>query len=81
MFTDLKAVSDAARPIFDSIKSSLIQEHPNAFVSIEPESKEYFLGATLSDAVAEARKKYPTRLVHTFRLGHTATVHFAIHFR
>ena len=81
MFADIKAVSDAARPIFDAIKSSLIQEHLNSFVSIEPESKEYFLGPTLSDAVAEAKKKYPDRLVHTFRLGHAATVHFGMHVR
>ncbi|MFN7845526.1 MAG: hypothetical protein ACK5YR_05635 [Pirellula sp.] len=81
MFADIKAVSDAARPIFESIKSSLMKEHVNSFVSIEPESKEFFLGPTLSDAVAEAKKKYPNRLVHTFRLGHTATVHFGMHVR
>lgn len=81
MFADIKAVSDAARPIFESIKSSLMKEHVNSFVSIEPESREFFLGPTLSDAVAAAKKKYPNRLVHTFRLGHTATVHFGMHVR
>ena len=81
MLADVKAVSESARPIFDAIKASLLPEYVNSFVSIEPESKDYFLGPTLSDAVAAARKKYPERLVHTFRLGHTATVHFGMHVR
>ena len=78
---DVKTVAAAARPIFDAIQPTLLPQHVNSFVSIEPESHEYFLGATLSDAVALARKKYPNRLVHTFRLGHSATVHFGLHVR
>ena len=79
MLADVKAVSEAARPIFDAIKASLLPDHLNSFVSIEPQSKDFFLGPTLSDAVAAARDKHPDRLVHTFRLGHAATVHFGMH--
>jgi hypothetical protein len=81
MLVDVKAVSEAARPIFESIQASLLPEFANSFVSIEPESKDYFIGPTISDAVASARKKHPGRLVHTFRLGHAVAVHFGMHVR
>ena len=71
-----ETVAAAARPIFDQIKESLMPEHQNQFVSIEPESRDFFIGETISDAIAKARQKYPNRLVHTYRLGHTAAVHF-----
>jgi hypothetical protein len=44
MLPEVKTVSEAARPIFDAIKASLLPEHVNSFVSIEPESRDYFLG-------------------------------------
>jgi hypothetical protein len=45
------------------------------FVAIEPESGEYFLGDTFDEAVKSARTKYPTRLSHTIRIGHSAAFH------
>jgi hypothetical protein len=47
----------------------------NAFVAIEPESGEYFLGHTLSEAAQKARSAFPNRKTFTLRVGHTATVH------
>lgn len=73
-----KSVANAARPIYELLKSQLEAAHPNRFVAIEPSSGEYFISDTLSDAIGQSRKKYPDRLVHTFRIGHTATVHFGM---
>ena len=71
-----KSVADAARPIFESLKDFLEAEHLNRFLAIEPSSGEHFIGDTISEAICEARRKYPNRLVHTFRIGHAAVVHF-----
>ncbi len=76
-----KTVATAARPIYETLKSDLEAQHLNRFVAIEPASGEYFVADTLSDAIGESRKKYPDRLVHTFRIGHNATIHFGMQTR
>lgn len=55
--------------------------HADEFVAIEPESGEYFLGRTLSQATGAARKTYPNRLTHVMRVGHRAALHFGMHVR
>lgn len=75
---NIESVASAARPIFDAIRSKLEDLHWNQFVAIEPISGEYFLGDTLSDAIGASREKYPQRLVHTFRIGHRAAIHFGM---
>jgi hypothetical protein len=67
---------DAAKLIFEQIREALERSSPDQFVSIEPISGEHFLGPTLSEAIQAARGRYPNRLVHTFRVGHGAAVHF-----
>lgn len=58
------------------LKESLEVSHPDKFVAIEPESGEYYLGRTLSEAIALARKAHPGRMAHVVRVGHRAGVHF-----
>lgn len=76
-----QSVADAARPIFESLKSQLESDHLNRFVAIEPVSGEFFVGDTMSEAIGDSRRKYPDRLVHTFRIGHVAAVHFGMQTR
>ena len=75
---ETESVANAARPIFESIRGSLEAAHMNQFVAIEPKSGEYFFGDTLSDAIGASREKYPVRLVHVFRVGHQAAIHFGM---
>lgn len=56
-------------------------EHIDAFVAIEPESGDYFLGKTLNDATRAARKAHPNRLTHAMRVGHRAALHFGMQIR
>ena len=44
------------------------------FVAIEPESGDYFLGKTLSEAIQGARAAHPNRLPFALRVGHQTTV-------
>lgn len=76
-----QSVSSAARPIFESLKSQLEAEHLNRFVAIEPTSGDFFVADTMSEAIGHSREKYPDRLVHTFRVGHAAAVHFGMQTR
>jgi hypothetical protein len=65
----------AERIYEDRLRTELERSHLHAFVAIEPESGEFFLGETLSDAAAAARVKFPERRCAVLRVGHETTVH------
>ena len=57
------------------LRASLEDTHPHAFVAIEPVSRTYYLGETLSEAGRKARKAFPDRLSFAMRVGHAAAIH------
>ena len=57
------------------LRATLEVTHPNAFVAIEPVSRSYYLGNTLSEAGRQARLAYPDRLSFAVRVGHEAAIH------
>ena len=63
------------------LRSVLEPQHLDEFVAIEPESGDYFLGRTLSEAMGAARRSHPDRLAHAIRIGHSAALHFGMHAR
>lgn len=75
-----EALVQAAEEIYATrLRHQLETEHLNEFVVIEPESGDFFLGKTLSEAGAAARKVHPGRLTHAMRIGHEAAIHFGMH--
>lgn len=58
-----------------NLRAKLEQSQMNQFVAIEPESGDYFLGKTLTEAAQAARKAHPDRPSHLMRVGHVAAVH------
>jgi hypothetical protein len=60
----------------ERLKADLERTHLNFFVAIEPDSGDYFLGHTLSEASAAARKAHPERRAYIIRIGHRAAVEF-----
>ncbi|HZZ78173.1 MAG TPA: hypothetical protein VFE62_06625 [Gemmataceae bacterium] len=65
----------AKRVYEERLQHQLECSNPNAFVAIEPDSGEYFLGQTLSEASAAAHAAYPDRRCCVLRVGHSVTVH------
>ena len=63
------------------LKNILEPEHVDEFVAIEPESGDYFLGKTLTEAGRAARQSYPERMNHVMRVGRKAALHFGMHVR
>jgi hypothetical protein len=57
------------------LRASLEATHRHAFVAIEPISRTYYLGNTLSEAGRNARRAYPDRLAFAIRVGHNAALH------
>ena len=65
-----------AQKIYDErLKTDLERDHMDFFVAIEPESGDYFLDRTFSQAAAKARAAHPGRRAAVFRVGHDAAIH------
>ena len=76
---ETKLVIDRAKQIYsDRLQHDLEMEHLDRYVSIEPESGDYFVADTFDLAVQSAREKYPTRLSHTIKIGHRAAFHIGM---
>jgi hypothetical protein len=67
--------AERAERIYEQrLKVTLEREHLGEFLAIEPESGDYYLGRTLSEAVAAAREAHPDRLSYVLRVGHYPAV-------
>jgi hypothetical protein len=74
-----KAVAAQAKKFYaGELRESLERDHWGKYVCIEPESGDYFLGATFDDAVNQAIDVHPNRLTHTLRVGHAAALHLGV---
>ena len=71
-------IRKAQRLYDERLKIELEQSHLNAFCAIEPESGEYFLGRTFSEAMGAARKAHPDRPPYCVRVGHNAALHLGV---
>ncbi len=72
-------VAGRASAIYEQkLRSRLEPAHLDDFVAIEPESGDYFLGSTLSEAIQGARAAYPDRLSFALRIGHESTVELGV---
>jgi hypothetical protein len=59
----------------ERLRTELERSHLNDFVAIEPESGDYFLGRTLSEASAAASAAHPDRRCCVLRVGHAVALH------
>lgn len=73
---DKETFAEKGEAIFRSIEEKLKPEHLGKVVAIEIETGDYFLGRTGSEAVEEARKKYPNKIFYLARVGARAAVSF-----
>ncbi len=57
------------------LRADLERTHQNSFVAIEPESGDFFLGRTLSEASEAANIAHPDRRCCVLRVGHSVALH------
>lgn len=72
---DREIITSAEKLYEERLKRELEENHMHEYVVIEPESGEYFLGRTVSEATQKARAVYPHRRSHIMRVGHRAAFH------
>jgi hypothetical protein len=64
-----------AQKLYDErFRTTLETTHRDLYVAIEPDSGDYFLGNTLSEAIQASRDAHPDRLAFAMRIGHKAAV-------
>jgi hypothetical protein len=73
---ETKLVISRAKQLYElRLKSDLEANYPDAFVTIEPDSGDFFVAQSFDAAVKLARAKHPSRFSHTIHVGHAAAFH------
>jgi hypothetical protein len=72
---DHDVILRAERIYEERLKGDLEKTHMHAYVVIEPESGDYYVGQTLGEATAQARAAHPGRPGYIMRIGHRAAFH------
>ena len=68
-------IMQRAEEIYEKrLKTTLEATALHQFVAIEPDSGDYYLGRTISEAAAAARKAHPDRIFGVLCVGHSATL-------
>ncbi len=66
-----EAFYQRCQPIFARVKSELMQTHYNWYITIEPDSGEYFIDKDDVKGAFLAHEKYPGAKLYTFRINET----------
>ena len=69
-------IADGGKETYAILESALKRDHPGKYAAIDPISKEYFIGATIGEAVMAGHAKYPFREFYTVRIGVQAAISF-----
>ncbi|MBW4599819.1 MAG: hypothetical protein KME29_09435 [Calothrix sp. FI2-JRJ7] len=64
-----EAFYQRCKPTFDRVKAEFIETHYNWYVTVEPDSEEYFIDKDLQTAWQKCHDKHPGKLHHTFRIN------------
>lgn len=69
-------VSERAKLLYaDQLQDELETNHLDKYVAIEPDSGDFFLGASYGESVLAARTAHPDRISFVIRVGHEAALH------
>lgn len=68
-------IARRGQEIYDlRLRAGLEATRHGQFVAIEPDSGDFYLGESLSEAIQAARTAHPDQLVFALRVGHHTTV-------
>ena len=74
-FVDADDVAHRAELIYENqLRLALERDHRHEFVAIEPNSGDFFLGKTPTEAVGKSRHAHPGCLAFVIRVGHSQAI-------
>jgi hypothetical protein len=68
---EVKEFRQRCQVIFDKVKPELMQTYYNWYITIEPDSGEYFVTQDDMEGAKEAHEKYPGAKLYSFRINET----------
>jgi hypothetical protein len=74
---DTEKLSREALALYDTVKDSYEPHYMGKFLTIDPVSKEMYMGDTGVEAILIARKKHPTTVFYLKRIGFEYTQFWA----
>ena len=70
MITSIDEIAKRGQEIYETkLKGKLEKKSSGKYVAIDVETGEFFIGDTLEDAFQQAKKKYPTHIFHSVKIG------------
>ena len=66
---EISKVRKPSKDVLTRIHS--LKEKKGTIAVIEPETGEYFLGKTLTEAIKKAKEKHPGKVFYSIRIGYT----------
>ena len=74
---DVKVLARRGQAVYDQeLRAALEPRHHGRFVAIEPDTKQYWIGATVEEACRQACAALPGKFFHLIRIG-SPTAHTA----
>ncbi len=70
---EIDAFGMRCKLVWQKVCPQLMKDHYNWFITIEPESENYFVDAAFRSAYQKARNQYPHAQLATFRINETGT--------
>jgi hypothetical protein len=66
-----EAFYQRCKPIFERVKPKYLETHYNWYMTVEPESEDYFIDKDEMTAIKMSRQKHPNAPVFIFRINET----------
>jgi hypothetical protein len=65
----VKRISQEGPRVYKELQSELESKFPEKYVAIDVESKDYYLGDTLHEALERARKRHKDKVFYAVKVG------------
>ena len=70
---NLEEFSKKSEAYYSEIQSQLVAAYKGKYAAIDYETKNFWIGETVSEALAKARAQFPTKLFYVIQVGSPAT--------
>ena len=70
-------IAQKGMEVYQKISKRIEKKHTGNFIAIEIESGKYFLGQTQVEAIAKAKRHFPTKIFYLMKVGFPAVVTFS----
>jgi len=63
-----------ANEVYDRLRFELEKKYPDHYVAIQPDTKQYFIGYTLAEAMRNAKNALPNNEFYGIKIGSDAAL-------